>query len=198
MLRMCVYMHYRFVKNHPIRILEDGPLISEGFMSHHRFSLSLHHGCPYRAQDRSIVEEPRHILIHKMERMLSPPSLLIFKYEIPSSIDVNLTELRDWRSMKGPQEIGGPVSSPIVPLLIDGPDAVHVEHDNQLLRLLFKQAASPTFSNISISLKPCLTMVTMVAIGPYYHGCIGWRRRMRAMKSLSSSWTMTTIWPYTR
>jgi hypothetical protein len=29
MLRMCVYMHSRFVENHPIRILEDGPLISE-------------------------------------------------------------------------------------------------------------------------------------------------------------------------
>jgi hypothetical protein len=25
MLRMCVYMHFRFVKNHPIRILKDGP-----------------------------------------------------------------------------------------------------------------------------------------------------------------------------
>jgi hypothetical protein len=29
MLRMCVYMHSRFVKNHPIRILEDRPIISE-------------------------------------------------------------------------------------------------------------------------------------------------------------------------
>jgi hypothetical protein len=34
MLRMCVYMHSRFVENHPIRILEDGPLISEGVLSH--------------------------------------------------------------------------------------------------------------------------------------------------------------------
>jgi hypothetical protein len=34
MLRMCVYMHSRFVENHPIRILEDGPLISEVVMSH--------------------------------------------------------------------------------------------------------------------------------------------------------------------
>jgi hypothetical protein len=34
MLRMCVYMHSRFVENHPIRILEDGPLISEGDLSH--------------------------------------------------------------------------------------------------------------------------------------------------------------------
>jgi hypothetical protein len=33
MLRMCVYMHSRFVENHPIRILEDGPLISEGVLS---------------------------------------------------------------------------------------------------------------------------------------------------------------------
>jgi hypothetical protein len=29
-------------------------------------------------------------------------------------------------------------------------------------------------------------MVTLVAIGLYCHGCIGWRRKMRAMKSLSS------------
>jgi hypothetical protein len=29
MLRMCVYMHSRFVENHPIQILEDGALISE-------------------------------------------------------------------------------------------------------------------------------------------------------------------------
>jgi hypothetical protein len=30
MLRMYVCMHSRFVDNHPIWILEDGPLISEG------------------------------------------------------------------------------------------------------------------------------------------------------------------------
>jgi hypothetical protein len=35
MLRMCVYMHSRFIENHPIRILEDGPLISEVVLSHH-------------------------------------------------------------------------------------------------------------------------------------------------------------------
>jgi hypothetical protein len=29
---MCVYMHSRFIENHPIRILEDGPLISEGVL----------------------------------------------------------------------------------------------------------------------------------------------------------------------
>jgi hypothetical protein len=34
MLRMCVYMHSRFVENHLIRILEDGPLISEVVLSH--------------------------------------------------------------------------------------------------------------------------------------------------------------------
>jgi hypothetical protein len=34
MLHMCVYMHSRFVENHPIWILEDGPLISEGVLSH--------------------------------------------------------------------------------------------------------------------------------------------------------------------
>jgi hypothetical protein len=33
MLRMCVYMHSRFVENHPIRVLEDGPLISEVVLS---------------------------------------------------------------------------------------------------------------------------------------------------------------------
>jgi hypothetical protein len=33
MLRMCVYMHSRFVENHPIRILEDGPLIFEVVLS---------------------------------------------------------------------------------------------------------------------------------------------------------------------
>jgi hypothetical protein len=30
---MCVYMHSCFVENHPIQILEDGPLISEGVLS---------------------------------------------------------------------------------------------------------------------------------------------------------------------
>jgi hypothetical protein len=29
MLRMCVCMHSRFIENHLIQILEDGPLISE-------------------------------------------------------------------------------------------------------------------------------------------------------------------------
>jgi hypothetical protein len=33
MLRMCVYMHSCFIENHPIRILEDGPLISEVALS---------------------------------------------------------------------------------------------------------------------------------------------------------------------
>jgi hypothetical protein len=33
MLHMCVYMHYCFVKNHLIRILKDGPLISEVVLS---------------------------------------------------------------------------------------------------------------------------------------------------------------------
>jgi hypothetical protein len=33
MLRMCVYMHSRFIENHPIWILEDGPLISEVVLS---------------------------------------------------------------------------------------------------------------------------------------------------------------------
>jgi hypothetical protein len=34
MLRMCVCMHSRFVENHPIWILEDGPLIFEVVLSH--------------------------------------------------------------------------------------------------------------------------------------------------------------------
>jgi hypothetical protein len=33
MLRMCVYMHSRFVENHPIWILKDGSLISEEVLS---------------------------------------------------------------------------------------------------------------------------------------------------------------------
>jgi hypothetical protein len=33
MLRMCVYMYSCFVENHPIRILEDEPLISEVVLS---------------------------------------------------------------------------------------------------------------------------------------------------------------------
>jgi hypothetical protein len=34
MLRMCVYMHSRFVENHLIQILKDGPLISKVVLSH--------------------------------------------------------------------------------------------------------------------------------------------------------------------
>jgi hypothetical protein len=37
MLRMCVYMHSRFVENHPIRILEDGPLISKEVLSQKQY-----------------------------------------------------------------------------------------------------------------------------------------------------------------
>jgi hypothetical protein len=33
-LNASVYMHSRFVENHLIRILEDGPLISEVVLSH--------------------------------------------------------------------------------------------------------------------------------------------------------------------
>jgi hypothetical protein len=40
MLRMCVYMHSRFVENHPIWILKDGPLISEVVLSHDREPLA--------------------------------------------------------------------------------------------------------------------------------------------------------------
>jgi hypothetical protein len=40
MLHMCVYMHSRFVKNHPIQILKDGPLISEVVLSQVGYSES--------------------------------------------------------------------------------------------------------------------------------------------------------------
>jgi hypothetical protein len=33
MFRVCVCMHSRFIENHPICILEDGPLISEVVLS---------------------------------------------------------------------------------------------------------------------------------------------------------------------
>jgi hypothetical protein len=33
MLGTCVYMHSRFIENHPIRILKDGPLISQVVLS---------------------------------------------------------------------------------------------------------------------------------------------------------------------
>jgi hypothetical protein len=33
MLRMCIYMYSRYIENHPIRILEDGPFISEVVLS---------------------------------------------------------------------------------------------------------------------------------------------------------------------
>jgi hypothetical protein len=33
MLRTCVCMHFCFIENHPIRILEDGLLISEVVLS---------------------------------------------------------------------------------------------------------------------------------------------------------------------
>jgi hypothetical protein len=33
MLRMRVYMHSRFIENHLIRILEDGPIIAEVVLS---------------------------------------------------------------------------------------------------------------------------------------------------------------------
>jgi hypothetical protein len=39
MLHMCVYMHSRFIENHPIRILEDGSLISEVVLSHGGLSM---------------------------------------------------------------------------------------------------------------------------------------------------------------
>jgi hypothetical protein len=41
MLRMCVYMHSRFVENHSIQILEDKPLISEMVLSHCTSDLKL-------------------------------------------------------------------------------------------------------------------------------------------------------------
>jgi hypothetical protein len=46
MLRMCVGMHSRFIENHPIWILEDGPLNPEVVLSHswwllHKYRASL-------------------------------------------------------------------------------------------------------------------------------------------------------------
>jgi hypothetical protein len=34
MLCMCVYMHFRFIENHPIQIMEDGSPIFEVVLSH--------------------------------------------------------------------------------------------------------------------------------------------------------------------
>jgi hypothetical protein len=53
---MCVYMHSCFVKNHPILILEDSPLISEVVLSQqvskldraeHTFEASKNHSYAY-------------------------------------------------------------------------------------------------------------------------------------------------------
>jgi hypothetical protein len=49
---MCVYMHSRFVENHPIRILEDEPLISEGVLSQ-----SCNHLQPYRERVICVVKK---------------------------------------------------------------------------------------------------------------------------------------------
>jgi hypothetical protein len=46
MLRMCVYMHSLFIENHPIWILEDGPLISKGVLSHRRLEFVTLYGAP--------------------------------------------------------------------------------------------------------------------------------------------------------
>jgi hypothetical protein len=50
MLSMCVYMHSRFVENHPIRILEDGPLISEVVLSQ-LVLIRIHTRCQHRSID---------------------------------------------------------------------------------------------------------------------------------------------------
>jgi hypothetical protein len=55
MLHMCVYMHSRFVENHPIRILEDRPLISEGVLSH---GAQATHGSPRAALSREAGTTP--------------------------------------------------------------------------------------------------------------------------------------------
>jgi hypothetical protein len=52
MLRMCVYMHSRFIKNHRIWILEDGPLISKMVLSH-----------PWRATTRRAAPSSRIFLV---------------------------------------------------------------------------------------------------------------------------------------
>jgi hypothetical protein len=53
---MCVYMHSRFVENHSIRILEDGPLISEVVLSH--LSMCIRHKLDVSTVRLTVVSDP--------------------------------------------------------------------------------------------------------------------------------------------
>jgi hypothetical protein len=53
MLRMRVCMYSRFIKNHPIRILEDRPFISNMVLSHLRSALTASSSIPQRVQRES-------------------------------------------------------------------------------------------------------------------------------------------------
>jgi hypothetical protein len=79
MLSMCVCMHYRFVENHPIWILEDGPLISKVVLSHRQTPLLLPqpHGEP---ADRSRALP--------MPRMLKPPVSRRTSGRLPATITI--------------------------------------------------------------------------------------------------------------
>jgi hypothetical protein len=68
MLRMCVYMHSRFVENHSIRILEDGPLISEGVLSHME-DLDAKDDLSYQAYPVMILETSQRVTRNKKIKM---------------------------------------------------------------------------------------------------------------------------------
>jgi hypothetical protein len=96
---MCVYMHSHFVENHPIRILEDGPLIFEVVMPHNckpvstpmsmSEKLSLQGGEPLGPNDstqyRSIVGALQYLtltipdisfVVNKVCQFLHPPTTI--------------------------------------------------------------------------------------------------------------------------
>jgi hypothetical protein len=54
MFCMCVYMHSRFVENHPIRILKDEPLISEVVLSHRGPEMVKHRSGTRWPDDREV------------------------------------------------------------------------------------------------------------------------------------------------
>jgi hypothetical protein len=63
MLSMCVYMHSRFIENHLIWILEDGPLIygGGGILSHKTFVRKQFLPCPCDAKDsENIITKKQH------------------------------------------------------------------------------------------------------------------------------------------
>jgi hypothetical protein len=76
MLRMSVYMHSRFIENHPIRILEDGPLISEVVLS--QVDTNLEHHPPLRA----VLPFTRKV-VGRSTRRSSTPSVFTEKKSSP-------------------------------------------------------------------------------------------------------------------